>query len=202
MAKTYALTTTARFKTYAGVSGSTDDTLIAILIDQITEFIENYCGRRFKSTTYTSEEYDGTGTHHLVLKQYPISTFTILQERGTRQNKDDWGTVDSEDYFVETATGIITLIPYEFIQGTKLYRATYTAGYVFDNSSTYLADTEAGDIEWAAWELLKGAYNKRKQQPGLSSAKLGDASVTYRAKVMEDEDIKAALDKYRKVIVV
>lgn len=199
MAKTYALTTTSRFKTYASVSGSTDDALIEILIDLVTEFVENYCGRRFKSATYTSEEYDGTGTTKLILNNWPVSTFTSLQERATRLNTSNWNSIDVQDYFVENKTGIITLIPFEFIKGTKLYRATYTAGYVFDNLSTYLGDTEAGDVEWATWELVKAAYNKRKQQPGLSSAKLGDASVTYRATVVEDKDIKAILDKYRRI---
>lgn len=197
--KDYSLTTYSRFKTYAGVSGSTDDALITILINQVTEFIENYCQRRFKQTTYTNEEYDGTGTKTLILKQWPISTFTNLQERSTRQNESDWNVLDSEDYFVELSTGIITLVPYEFIEGTKLYRANYIAGYDFDNSTTFLEETEAGDVEWACWELVKAAYNRRKQQPGLSSARLGDAAVTYRATVMEDKDIKSILDKYRRI---
>lgn len=199
--KSYSLTTLARFKDYAEVSGSSDDTLIGILIDQVTEFIENYCQKRFKQTTYTNEEYDGTGTHSLILKQHPVSTFTSLQERGTRQNETNWNSLDSTDYFVELSTGIITLIPYEFIEGTRLYRATYVAGYDFDNSSTFLSDTEAGDVEWAAWELTKAAYNRRRQQPGLSSARLGDAAVTYRKLIMEDADIKAVLDKYRRITV-
>jgi hypothetical protein len=198
--KSYATTTTSRFKDYAEVSGSSDDTLITILINQVTEFIENYTGRRFKQTAYTNEEYDGTGNHKLILKQYPVSTFTNLQERSTRQNEDDWNVLDSKDYFVELSTGVITLIPYEFIPGTRLYRANYTAGYNFDNSTTFLENTEAGDVEWVTWELTKAAYNRRRQQPGLSSARLGDAAVTYRKTVMEDDDIKAVLDKYKKVI--
>ena len=200
-AKSYSLTTKDRFKNYAEVSGSSDDTLITILINQITEFVENYTGRRFKQTTYTNEEYDGTGTNTLILKQYPVSTFTSLNERSTRQNESDWNTIDSTDYFVDLATGIITLIPYEFIPGTKLYRATYTAGYDFDNSTNFLEETEAGDIEWAAWELTKAAYNRRRQEPGISSARLGDAAVTYRKTIMEDDDIKSILDKYRRIVI-
>ena len=57
--KAYGLTTVARFKDYASVSTSADDTLIENLINIVTEFVENYTQRRFKQTTYTDEEYDG-----------------------------------------------------------------------------------------------------------------------------------------------
>ena len=146
MAKLYALSTTSRFKTYAGVSGTTDDTLIENLIDIVTEFIENYVGRRFQQTTYTDEQYDGTGTDKLILKNYPISTFTRLQERQSISNEDTWATIDSEDYFVDTDNGIITAQAFRFIPNTKFYRVTYVAGFDFDNSATFLGDTEGGGI--------------------------------------------------------
>jgi len=197
--KDYSLTTVARFKTYADISGSTDDTLIENLINQVTEFIENYIGRRLKLTTYTNEEYDGSGTFKLILKNYPVGTFTNLQERSTRQNSADWNIIESDNYFVDTTNGIITLIPYEFTEGTKLYRVNYTAGYDFDNSTTFLGDTEAGDLEWVAWRLLSTVFNKNSQDPNISSVRLGDASVSYRSTTMEDGNIKSVLDKYRQV---
>lgn len=201
MAKSYALTTTARVKTYLNISVTTHDTLLERLIDQVTEFIENYTGRRFKLTTYTSKEYDGTGTNKLILEDYPIVSFSALQERGTRQNESSWNTISSEDYFVDNPTGIITAVPFEFVKGTKLYRATYTAGYDFDNSATFLGDTEAGDIEWVAWELIKASFDKRKQEGGVSQVRLGDASVTYRGSVMNDPELKNILDSYKRVVI-
>ena len=195
--KDYGLTTVSRFKDYASVSTSADDTLIENLINIVTEFVENYTQRRFKQTTYTDEEYDGKGSRELVLRQYPITTFTRLQRRDTLANTSNWSTIDSELYFADLPSGIIEA-RFDFFKHVKLYRVTYIAGYNFDNSSTFLSDTEAGDVEWATWELVKAAYNKRRQQPGLSSARLGDASVTYRAMVIEDQDIKAILDKYRR----
>ena len=197
MAKSYALTTVARFKTYASISTSADDTLLENLIDIVTEFVENYTQRRFKQTTYTDEEYDGKGSKQIVLRQYPITTFNKLQRRDTLANTSNWSTIDSELYFIDLPSGILEA-RFKFFKHVKLYRVTYIAGYNFDNLTTFLSDTEAGDIEWATWELVKAAYNKRKQQPGLSSARLGDASVTYRAMVIEDRDIKAILEKYRR----
>jgi len=86
----YALTTLARVKTFLGISGTSDDELLTSLINNdelltslinsCTDFIENYCDRRFKQKAYTNELYNGNGTNKLLLKNYPVdesSTFKI-----------------------------------------------------------------------------------------------------------------------------
>ena len=72
-----ALTTTAKFKTYAGISASTDDALIADLILRAQSEIERYCQRAFDSTTYR-EFYDGEGQSELLLKHYPVTAVKML----------------------------------------------------------------------------------------------------------------------------
>lgn len=202
--KSYSLTTAARGASYMDISTPTGAKLAAMeaIIDSITEFIENYIGRRVKKTTYTQEMYDTENGQTLNLNNFPVdedSTF-LLERRTSSLNEDDWEPVDSEYYHVEYDAGIILCASgIEFDRTIRGYRVTYTAGYDFDNSSTYLSDTEAGDLELAMWQLLEAIWNKRKGGSGIESEKIGDYSVKYTKYLMENPDTKAILDKYAAV---
>jgi len=204
--KSYALTTRDRVIDFLELKNlsATDNAVIDIFIETATEFIENYCERRFKKTTYTNEVYDGDGSEFIRLKQYPvISTESVtLSRRSSASNEDDWDSIDSEDYFVDYDNGII-----EYVKGMKFqnyprhYRVTYTAGFDFDNSTTFLADTEAGDVEYACWKLIAVMWNRRKADPSVQSEKLGNYAVTYRKFVNENAEVQSILDKYARVSV-
>ena len=202
--KSYALTTRQRLIDFLGLSGlsSTQNTILDRIIDTATEYIENYCDRRFQQTAYTNEVYNGDGSQFLQLQNYPVSStasFT-LGRRDSVANENDWSTIDSEDYFVHYDEGIV-----EYIKGLKFqnaprrYRVSYTAGFNFDNSTTFLADTEAGDVEYAMWRVCATAWQKRKGAVGVISERLGDYSVTYSKEVFESPEIKEVLDKYARL---
>lgn len=199
--KAYALTTIARFKTFAGITTADHDTLLTDLVNIVTELIERYCKRRFKQTAYTNELLDSDGAETLFLGQYPVSSsasFT-LEERNSESNEDDWDTIDSEDYFVDYDSGIIHRAGREHWRvGKQAYRVSYTAGYNFDNAATYLADTTAGDLEYIVWKIVKTIFDRRQSQTGITSESLGDYSVSFNAAVMESDEIKEVLDKYAK----
>ncbi len=71
------LTTTARFKSYAGITGSDDDTLIGLLVSRATNAIQVHCNRDFVVTTYR-EFYDGDGQNELNLSNFPIISVSML----------------------------------------------------------------------------------------------------------------------------
>ena len=202
--KSYALTTRQRLIDFLGLSGlsSTQNTVLDRIIDTATEYIENYCDRRFQQTVYTNEVYDGDGSRYLMLKNYPVnsaSTFT-LSRRDSVGNEDDWSTIDTEDYFVHYNEGIVEYIKgLKFQNAPKRYRITYTAGFNFDNSSTFLADTEAGDVEYAMWRICSASWQRRKGDVGVISERLGDYSVEYSKGVFESPEIKEVLDKYARM---
>lgn len=195
----YALTTVARVKTFMGISVATYDTVLEYMVNSVTDFIENYCDRRFKETTYTNEEYDGNGTKKLLLKQYPVDTAgtLTLAQRDSIDNNSSWTTIDSEDYFVK-ANGLIEYANGFFHKYPLHYRMTYTAGYDYDNAASYLSDVGAGDLEWACWELVRNAFENRKTPDNVKSESLADYSITYMDITMTNGRIKEVLDKYKR----
>ena len=198
----YALTTVARLKTFIGVTSTDYDTLLESIINSVSDFVENYCGRRFKKTTYTQEYYDGNDAETLNLEQYPVistETFT-LERRDSTLNEDDWSTVDTENYYIKYEEGIISYIKgLKFAKYPKHYRVTYAAGYDFDNATSYLSTVGAGDLEMIVWKLCNSVYSQRKGDPSVESERLLNYSVKYSKKVFEDDEIKAILDKYAKL---
>ncbi len=197
----YALTTTARVKTFGDINTADDDALIEILIDSATNFVENYCNRRFKQTTHTSEKLDSDGSKFLFLDQYPVDeTLDVdLDVRTASNNEEEWDDIDSEDYFVGYDSGIIEIAGGNWIKGKKKYRATYKAGYNYDNAATYLADAGAADLEEAVWKMVLAAYNNRRGDPRVESEKIGQYSVKYRKIAFTDDTtIGAVLNFYAK----
>lgn len=211
MLNAYALTTEQRVADYMGlgtlVSGSAKHTKVQRLINSVTDWIEKYCGRRFKLTTYTDQQFDGQGGNKIVLPNYPIGTLTSLSFRSSGLNEDDWETIASNLYHVDLNTGIITgtgsgklSSGYLFAQGKYNMKATYTAGYNFDNTSTFLSDVGAADLEYICWKLVATAYEK-KGAVGIQSERIGDYSVTYAKTAFENEEVKDILDKYASISV-
>lgn len=128
----YALTSVADVKESLGITGTSQDNLITRKINQATDMIEAFCGKNngqhFASTTYTSEEYDGTGTSQLILRNNPVISLSNFSERNTTQNSNDWTTIDTQDYFVDLTAGVIDC-RFGILNYWNLYKVTYVAGF-------------------------------------------------------------------------
>lgn len=178
-----ALITLANAKTYLGISGSDKDAVLNLLIEQGSSIFELLTGRKFDSETYTDKEYDGSGNRELVLDHRPIITFTKLEKRNTLDNSDNWSTIDSDKYWVDTDNGIITkttnFLDWDIVHrdpeigeditfeiGKRNYRATYTAGY----------STIPNDVQSAVMQMVGFMYNTRSKG-GYESETLGDRTL-------------------------
>lgn len=201
---TNGLTTVARLKTFMGITAATHDTLLERIVNGVSDFVEDYCNRVFRKTAYTNEVYDGTGRQRLQLKHYPISAVT-LERRDTPQNVSSWSSIDSEEYFVETATGMLIYYSGIFADLPQIYRISYTAGYAFDNVTpgATLESVGLGDLEIAVWKLCARIFNNREGSGGsILSETIGNFSVTYGGflsnSVIADPEVKGVLDRYIK----
>lgn len=192
-----ALTTLARMKSFLGIGNDTHDSLLTMLINQATGVIERYTKRNLLSQTYTNEEYDGNGQYILVLKNFPITTFSSLQYRDSNEPDDEsWSTFDTADY-AWFADGRIQRLDGKFIEVPQKYRATYTAGYKidFDNENSATLHTLPFEIEYVCQKIVAGIFNIRKAE-GFSKTDVGDSSISLKAKLLDDPELRAILDRY------
>lgn len=198
----WALTTVARYKTHAGITGVASDTKIEILINIVTDYIEKFCDRRFLRTTYTNEVYDGQGSPQLLLKQYPISTTHTFQldERDTSLNEAQWSSVDTNLYHIDYTAGMIELIGRRFEELPRHYQVTYTAGYAFDNTTpgAALESLGIGDLEYACWQMVTNLFASAGQQSGINSESIGNYSVSYANFYLLDPEVKMIILKYKR----
>lgn len=201
-----AFTTLARAKSFLEISGDSKDTLLTMLINQITGFIEAYTKRNFLSQTYTNEEYDGSGTSTIVLRQFPVTAVSSVQVNTSGDSSDAWQTINSINYFWDAdgrirlnnpVAGFLDQNAGTFLDDPQKYRVSYTAGYKIDFSqeNTPASHNLPQEIEYVTLKLLSKRMNTRKGE-GLSSAKVGDISMSFRAGVEQDPEVKEILEKY------
>jgi uncharacterized phiE125 gp8 family phage protein len=100
-----AIITTAEFKTFRGISVSTYDTLIALLIGSAQAQAERYCDRAFDTGTYT-EKHNGSRTNTLVLRNAPITSITSISLIDPDGNTT---ALDSSTYTVQLDSGVVKL---------------------------------------------------------------------------------------------
>jgi hypothetical protein len=101
------LVTLANYKTYAGVRGGGYDAAIQLHINQAEAMLRDHAGRSsengFESATRT-EVYDGHGAETIQLREWPVSSITLVEERGTESS---WTTVAASEYRVNESTGLL-----------------------------------------------------------------------------------------------
>lgn len=170
----WALTTVADLKESLGIdAGVTSvNNLLIRKINQATDMIEAFCGKNngqhFASTTYTDEEYDGSGTSQLSLRNRPVITFTSLSERNTTENENSWNTIDTENYFVDSTAGVVESL-FTFNRHWNLYKATYTAGFA----------TIPSDLAEACIMLAGALYENSATGTGVKRKSQGPKEIEY-----------------------
>jgi hypothetical protein len=175
------LITVDEFKRYHGIAGTSDDTLLQELIDEVSDFVEAYCQRSFALATY-QEKYDihFEWQNEISLRHYPALTVSWVAAAGV--------SLDASTWYVDLDAGIIKLAyDTRFPRGREQVEVLYRAGY----SSTPPL------IRKAVRRLVAIEYGIRKS-PELESAKLGDYSFK-RARTNElglPRDVQLILDQF------
>ncbi len=177
-------------KTVLRISTTTYDALLTALIAGVSQAIKTYCRRDLVSTEYV-ELYDGTGSHSLVLRRFPIISLTSVV---IDANSSGATTLTSDGFVLRPATGEILFKPDAtpavgvlFPCGTANIQVDYTAGL----------DPIPDDLQMAAALAVGNLFN----QPDLTKQreKIG-ASYYYIGRPGElafTPEIKAILNLYR-----
>ena len=179
-----ALATIDQLKEYLGDASDKDDALLTRIVSAATDAIENYCGRTFAATVYTSELYDGTGTQSLQLRHFPIISVTTLLEAGNPLTTGlDPNASPSPDALIYAEEGQLVRPWFYWLPYRRWYSVTYQAGY---------ATVPAGIVQ--ACLDLSALILREKEHIGMASKTAGQQIVTYRGEL--PKTIKAILDGY------
>lgn len=190
----YSLTTRQNLKDVLGITANdtTTNNLLDNIINRATDIIEKYCnGRRFASTAYTNQEYDGTGTKYIDLKHWPVTALTAYDRNDGDFSTTNWNTLNVENIkLIDDGDGPGQVFySFGFARGVRNYRFTYTAGY----------STIPNDIEEACLQLASYIYNDKKNK-GMKSESLGEYSYTKESlvgNVIDNLGIDLILEPYR-----
>lgn len=158
------------------------------IINDVSQYMNTYCGRHLKSSTYTSD-YDGTGTTELMICNFPISSTAItITIDPTRTFTTDY-QIPSTDIIAYYDEGILVLDNYLFSAGKQNVRIAYTGGY----SSSAMPY----DLKRAAKELAQFFYSReiKRDRIGIRNESIEGGSRTYETDL--PWSVKKILDNYR-----
>ena len=215
-----ALTTLADLKTYLGISDSSEDALLNLLIADADAAILGYIGRTIEQATLT-EYYSGDGTQMLVLKQRPVTAVTSVhvdqsgysgQGSGAFASSTEWTA--GEDFYIRTVvenesnTGELVAIKGpgtfradgtaqtwgEWPLGTGNIKVVYTAGY----------STVPGDLAAACRILVAWMRASRDNGMPVKSEKLGSYSYTLLEDtgIPELATVRGLCNRYRNMVLI
>jgi len=188
------LTTLAKVKLYAGITGSDQDALITQLIDEVSVYIEGQLGdRAIEEDTYTEEIYDINPKQiEFLLRNYPITDTEpfVAEYRTGSLSAPVWTAYTADDFVIRKGAGFV-----EFITRFSAYivdgiRFTYSAGYA----------TVPADLELIANKIIVDELNSGSSS-GIKSESLEGHSRTYAdLESAKSSEVIAVINKYQRKV--
>ena len=105
---TYALCTLANYKAFAGITDTDNDSKLEMLIDAVSDRIEQWCCRKFKSRDYT-EFFDGSREQDLRLAQAPLTAVGRVSVGFVDAIRLTGTTTSAYEAYVSTSSTALTL---------------------------------------------------------------------------------------------
>ena len=209
----------SEYKSHSGIIVTTYDTLITAKIAVAQSKAEAFCARKFDSASYT-EYLNGNGTQSIVLKNTPITALTSV----TLISSDNVETeLDSDTYRYEAESGILrrtdggvwARFPEDwaglrisrfgrsngFPQGYRNIKVVYTAGYTAAVETSTAGNAPAA-LKQALYYIVSMELARARKgidhDPALTSASLGDLSLSWKGQAEVDKTWKELLLPYRR----
>ncbi|OXL83175.1 hypothetical protein BCV73_08860 [Paenibacillus sp. SSG-1] len=160
------LTTLAKAKSLIGLDIPDEDLKTLLMVS--SQFIEEYCRRKFKKQTY-SVKVDGLKGGFIRLPNYPVHTISADVDGDILD-----GIEALDDGILYRSDG--------WPVGIRTISITYMAGYVLPEEATEAnPSTLPETIEYACILLAKHL----QREHGVTSERVGDISVSYAADQMD-----------------
>lgn len=181
------LITRAEYKAYAGLTTPNQDAQIDSIIPGVSQFIENYCKRKFQAFVVDPYVETFSGQYYpIVLTHFPLLNIVSVEEStdfgATYASMDEYTTwiLDREENVIRSSFG-------SFNAGVNRYRISYTYGFEI------LPD----DLRLAIFDLVK--YYMRNDMAVHSNKAPGTNTVQleYQAINSIPAHIRRVLDLYR-----
>jgi len=167
------LITLTEYKTYRNIGSDTKDTQHGALVPIVSEFVENYCNRKFLDYYMSpgiTEYFDGKNTK-VQLSQFPVNfvdAVYISDDAGLTTEQLSEDASDGRGYVVDYLDGIVhsqnDLLQFISVYSTayKSLQIDYRAGYA-DIASI------PQDLKLACFSLIE-FYDKQEYIPGKALA--------------------------------
>lgn len=184
-----SLISIAEYKVWAGISGTSQDALLTVLVDAVSMEVRRWCDRNttngFESMSRT-ERYDGNDEQTIQLMEWPVTAVTSVTVYTAGGDTD---VLDADTYRFDGDSGVLSRIdprlarfpvtafgtvnstfsvqPW-FERGFNNIEVVYTGGYA----------TIPADLKMACYRLTDLAYTARGRNMGIQSESLGSYSYT------------------------
>ena len=207
-----AITTTAEYKAYRGITSAAQDTLLGTVVTAVSEAIERYCRRTFATASYT-ERIDGSGTPSIFVKNAPITAIASIKlYSGTTLGSAMTSTLYLFD--AASAAGEIRLVDSEEtrifldpLSGMSVHGASqYTSRWPIGHRNVEVAYTGGysavpNDLKFIAHEMVDDRIAMIGANRAVSAESLGPMSRTNLTQVDLSEQLKRRLSPFRRMIV-
>lgn len=175
MSTTYA--TLSQLKTLLGESGTDHDTLLQLYLDSAAEWIDLRCRSTFVSGNATLEEYDGTGTRAILLRNRPVRSISEVRLDGS--------AIESTSYELSEAAYLVTPKGRSDFDNPRLWRGEDACDQFWPVGTNNVAVSYAYgyaavpvSIQSATLMLARHWWDQ-EQRRGVSSESFGPRSVVY-----------------------
>ena len=182
------LVTRAEYKTYVGITSTTSDAEIDLLITNISALVKTYCRQTFVDFVDDAkvEYFNGGDFDRYYLKEYPIIAVSSLDYSTDYGQTYTTGTVYTDWVYDPSITAVRSLWATGFTNAVNGYRVTYNCGY----------EVVPVDLKMAVMDLV--TYY-RKNDSAVHTHKLANPNtmqVEYIASSNFPAHIKRILDLY------
>lgn len=164
-------------------------------ITEVTDKISEETGKKYASTTATSEKHDGDGTPFVLLDHYPVLTITSLVVDGiTLTASTDYWIYDYGAGQLELKTPAIPRAE-ESTSGHENIVVTYTYGF-----SAVPSAVKELCVVLVALKALSAAALKKTDLGALKSYSDGDVTLNYADTDKAAESLWRRYQELRKVV--